>query len=63
MFLINFYQGKDMYNFKCLSLIIISLMLISCGGSTTETAVSSQETTTSSEETFGQSSFGTAKFN
>ena len=52
-----------MSHVKWLSMFVISLMLISCGGSTTETAVSSQETTTSSEETFGQSSFGTAKFN
>jgi hypothetical protein len=44
MFLINFYQGKDMYNFKCLSLIIISLVLVGCGGSSTDTASTSSTT-------------------
>ena len=44
MFLINFYQGNKMYNFKCLSLFIISLVLVGCGGSTSDTGSSSSAT-------------------
>jgi hypothetical protein len=50
-----------MNHLKWLSPALISLMLMSCGsGSSTTTAAA---TSTSSQETFGQSSFGTAKFN
>ena len=53
-----------MSHLKWLSLVVISLMLISCGGSSTETETETESTSsTSSQETFGQSSFGTAKFN
>ena len=51
-----------MNHLKWLSPALISLMLISCGsGSSTTTTAAA--TSTSSQETFGQSSFGTAKFN
>jgi hypothetical protein len=40
---------------KWLSMVVISLMLMSCG--------SGSGSSTTTEETFGQSSFGTAKFN
>ena len=33
-----------MYNFKCLSLFIISLVLVGCGGSTSDTGSSSSAT-------------------
>ena len=50
-----------MNHLKWLSPALISLMLMGCGsGSSTTTAAA---TSTSSQETFGQSSFGTAKFN
>ena len=49
-----------MNHLKWLIPALISLILLSCGsGSSTTTAA----TSTSSQETFGQSSFGTAKFN
>jgi hypothetical protein len=38
MLLLNLYKVKDMYNFKCLSLFIISLVLVGCGGGTSTTA-------------------------
>ena len=42
---------------KWLSMVVISLMLMSCGSG------SGSGSSTTTEETFGQSSFGTAKFN
>jgi uncharacterized lipoprotein YajG len=50
-------------NIKHLFIWLSFFLLAGCGGSSTEAATSSQETTTSSQEAFGQSSFGTAKFN
>ena len=35
-----------MYNFKCLSLIIISLVLVGCGGSSTDTASTASTSST-----------------
>jgi hypothetical protein len=38
-------------------------MLMSCGSGSSTTTTAAAATSTSSQETFGQSSFGTAKFN
>jgi len=52
-----------MNHLKWLSPALISLMLMSCGSGSSTTTTAAAATSTSSQETFGQSSFGTAKFN